>query len=94
VDQNVKFVKIERVGEEESLGAPEVVIYAQALLQIDGPGTAAFPEKQQHAMALLKALPHGRSFVWWVDTVRFPFNPDTTLEPEKRVSDSHGHAHH
>ena len=27
VDQNVKFVKIERVGEEESLAPPEVVIY-------------------------------------------------------------------
>jgi len=87
-DQDVQFIKLEQLGEQDSPGAQEIGIYAYALLRIEGPRTAAFPEKEQHALAILKAAPKGRQYEWWVDAVRFPFNPNTTLLPEKRVVDA------
>jgi len=94
LNQEVHFVKIEQVGEEEGLAAPVVVIYALARLQVDGPATAEFPETRQYALALIQGSPRGRQYDWWVETVRFPYVPDTFVAPGKPADDGHGHPHH
>jgi Domain of unknown function (DUF4190) len=92
-DEHVDFVRIERVGEDESNGI-EIPIFALALYEMNGPGTKEFPEKQQYAMAILKGRVKGKQYEWWVDDVRFPYTPQSYVPSvAKPVDDGHGHAH-
>jgi len=91
-DQHVDFVRLESLGEEEGHGL-EVQIFALALLQVNGPGSREFPEKQQFALAVLKARPKGRQYEWWTESVRFPYEPKTFVAPAKPAGDGHDHAH-
>jgi hypothetical protein len=88
--ENIHFVKIEGVGEEEGHGL-ELQIYAFALYEIDGPGNSEFPEKQQFALAILKARRLGRETEWWTESVKFPYKPATFKAPEAPVGDGHDH---
>jgi len=90
--QHVDFVRLEGVGEEEGHGL-EVQIFALALLEVNGPGSPAFPETRQFALAVLKARPKGRQYEWWAEAVRFPYEPKTFVVPTKPAGDGHDHAH-
>jgi hypothetical protein len=88
--QNVKFVRIEAVGDDEGLGA-DMKIYALALYEIDGPTSTAFPEEREYAIALMKARRTGRIYDWWVDSVIYPVNPKSYALPQEPAGDTHGH---
>jgi Domain of unknown function (DUF4190) len=90
-DEDIHFVKIERVGEDEGHGL-EMQIFALALFEVVGPGNKEFPEKQQFALAVLKARPKGREYEWWTDSIVFPYKPQSYTPTEKAVGDGHNHA--
>jgi Domain of unknown function (DUF4190) len=91
-EEHIEFVKIEAVGEDDSHGA-QIPIYALALFEVHGPGSKAFPEKEQYILAVLKGLLNGKQYEWWVDDIRFPYTPRTYEAPVKAPDDGHGHAH-
>jgi hypothetical protein len=91
-DQDVHFVRLESVGEDDSHGA-EIQLYAFALFEVTGPSSKDFPEKQQFALAILKARSSGRQSEWWVESVKFPYQPQTFVAPAKPVGDGHDHPH-
>jgi hypothetical protein len=91
--QKVRFVQLERVGEDEGTGL-ELQVFATALFEIAGPPSAKFPEEKQYALAVLKARPKGGKYEWWSDTVMFPYTPATYNVPVKPVGDSHGEGGH
>jgi hypothetical protein len=85
------FVDIESQGSDEqgrSLG-----YYATALFEVEGPGSKDFPQKHQYALAIFKGRVQGRHYEWWVEDVRFPYQPRSFRAPDKPVDDGHGHAH-
>jgi hypothetical protein len=88
--ETVRFVKIEDVGEDTSQA---VQIYALGLYEVAGPGNREFPQKQQYALAVFKGRPHGRSYEWWTEMLKFPYVPKSYEPPSKPVDDGHGHAH-
>ena len=90
-DEDVHFIRIERVGEEEGHGL-EMQIFAHALFELVGPGNKEFPEKTQYALVLLKARPKGREYEWWAETTVFPYTPQSFVPTEKPVDDGHNHA--
>ena len=57
------------------------------------PATRSSPKKQQYALAILKGVPKGKQYEWWVDDVRFPYKPKSYVAPAKAPDDGHGHAH-
>jgi hypothetical protein len=89
-DQQVKFVEIESVGDDDSHGT-ELQVFATAVFEITGPPTKEFPEPRQYALAILKARPHGRQYEWWTESVRFPYKPRTYVATPKPADDGHGH---
>jgi hypothetical protein len=88
--QDVRFVKLESVGEDDSHGL-ELQLFALALFEITGPPSAEFPEPQQYALGVLKARPKGRQYEWWTESVKFPYTPRTYEAPVKPVDDGHDH---
>jgi hypothetical protein len=89
---HVHFVDIEDHGTEESGG--QIIYYALALFEIEGSGGKGSPQKPQYALAIFKGLPKakGRGYDWWVDDLRYPYQPKTFQVPDKPVDDGHGHA--
>ena len=57
--QEVKFVKIEAVGDEVGMGT-DLKIYALALFRIEGPPSKDSPLDHEHILAVMKARPVGR----------------------------------
>jgi hypothetical protein len=84
--EQLEFVEIENRG-LEGLNA-----FATALYKVHGPGTGTYPEKEQFALAIFRGQPINRRFEWTVETVKFPYTPDTFVPAEKPVDDGHGHA--
>ena len=87
---DVHFVRIEAVGDEPVHG-PQEQVFAFALYEIDGPTSKKYPEKRQYALAIMKARPSGRRYEWWVESVVFPYTPQSYSAPDKAVGDGHAH---
>ena len=84
--EQIHFVEIENHG-MEGLNA-----VASALYEIHGPGTTAYPEKEQFALVIYHGQPSNRRYEWTVESVKFPYKPNSYVPPEKPVDDGHGHA--
>jgi hypothetical protein len=91
-DDTFHFVDIETQGPDEGQGR-ELGYFATALFEVEGPGSKDFPQKQQYALAIFKGRMKGRHYDWWVEDVRFPYQPRSFRAPAKPVDDGHGHAH-
>jgi hypothetical protein len=91
--EEIHFVRIEAVGEDDSHGGSEIPIFALALYEINGPANEKFPDKKQYALVILKARPSGREYEWWAESVRFPYVPESYAPAEHPVDDGHGHSH-
>jgi hypothetical protein len=87
---DVRFVRIERVGEDDTHGG-ELDIFATALFGVHGPEAAGSTEKEEFALAIMKARPKGRQYEWWIDNLIFPYAPESFVAPEKPVGDGHAH---
>jgi hypothetical protein len=87
------FVRIEGEGVDDSM-AGGVFYFAAALYEVEGAPAGAKGEGDAHryALALFKGLAKGRHYEWWVDDVRFPYQPKSFQMQPKPVDDGHGHA--
>jgi Domain of unknown function (DUF4190) len=91
-DQDLRFVKIQSVGLDDSRGADNT-IYAVAVYEVEGPKSKEFPETHQYAAAVLKGNQKGRHYEWWVEDLRFPYNSESIAPSAPAGGDGHGHAH-
>lgn len=86
-DQKVSFQHVE--GQSDDRDMTPVIL---AVFEIDGPAT---PEHSEHELALgvIKGfMPENSSkYEWWMDDLRYPYQPATYVIPEKPVDDGHGH---
>jgi hypothetical protein len=90
----IHFLNVEGQGADESLTGG-VYYYAAVLYEVEAAaarGAQGTPQ-DQYALALLKGRPRGRHYEWWVDDIRFPYQPKSYQMQAKPVDDGHGHAH-
>ncbi len=66
---------------------------ATALLEVDGPPTPDFPDKEEFALMVMRGRSMNGRFRWVVESLIYPYKPDTYVAPQKPVDDGHGHAH-
>ncbi len=85
--ESIRFVKI------ESKVTHGLDVYAHALLELDGPGSADFPEKEQFALLQIVKGPQAGPYDWVVETLQFPYTPSSTVATVKQADDGHGHSH-
>ena len=88
----MRFIRLEAVGDEATLG-PEVLVYAFALYEIEGPTNKKFHDQRQYILAVMKAKPIGSVYEWWVENLVYPYTPQSYVAPEKPAGDGHDHAH-
>jgi hypothetical protein len=87
-DQEIHFVRLENEAREG------LVLVALALFDVHGPESQDFPQKEEHALVVLKGVAEsGKGYEWWVDDFMYPYKPSSAALPEKPVDDGHGHAH-
>ena len=92
-ERAITFVEIEAIGSED------LTPVALAVFKVEG-GAGGKDDDHDHqgpefALAILKAtVPEGkRAYEWWVDDVRYPYQPKSYVAPAKSTDDGHGHAH-
>ena len=87
-EHTISFVEI------EGLGSEDLIPVALAVYKVEDTGDE--DHEAEYAMAVLKGMiPEGkRGYEWWVDDVRYPYQPQSYVAPVKAGSDDgHGHAH-
>ena len=85
---DIHFETIENVSDD---GAST---YAAALYEVHAPNAKAPAPKEGFALAILKGAKHKGQYQWWVDDVRYPYQPASFVAPAaKAADDGHGHAH-
>lgn len=86
-DHAISFVEI------EGLGSEDLIPVALAVYKVEDVGDK--DHESEFAMAVLKGtVPEGkRGYEWWVDDVRYPYQPKSYVAPVKAADDGHGHAH-
>jgi hypothetical protein len=83
--EEIHFSKI------ESKAIDGLTTYANALIELDGPGSTEFPEKEQFALLLMVKGGDGED--WVVKEVKFPYTPASVAATvEKKDDDGHGQA--
>lgn len=85
--EDVHFVKLERHG------ADGLNQFAAALFELHGPGSEEFPQKEEHALLVMKGAKVGKKVEWYVEDVKYPYEPSTYVHQEKKDDDGHGHSH-
>jgi len=83
----VHFVKL------ESHGLDGLVQFATALYELHGPGSKEFPQQEEHALLLIKGPTVGKRTEWFIEEVKYPYQPASYVHQEKKVDDGHGHSH-
>lgn len=84
-DESIRFSKI------ESKYADGLTYHINALLDIDGPGTAEFPKEQFALVQMIKPAGGGPND-WMVEDFKFPYEPATVIAaPAHKADDGHGH---
>ena len=74
----------------ESKYADGLTHYINALVDLDGPGSAEFPEKEEFALLELIKLPGGPND-WMVKEVKYPYKPaSVAATPITSKDDGHG----
>ncbi len=65
--------------------------YANALIDLDGPATAEYPDKEQFALLDMMKTPGSGPNDWRIRSIRYPYKPASSgLQTEKK-DDGHGH---
>jgi hypothetical protein len=83
----LRFVKIEKYGRDK------LDYYASALFELEQPTSMGHPEGEEFVLVVLKGWNSNRKFDWWVESLAFPYQPDSYKPTPKPVDDGHGHAH-
>jgi hypothetical protein len=76
----------------ESKAVDGLTIYANALIELDGPGTDEFP-KEQFALVEMTKNPGAGPNDWIVKDIRFPYKPASAVAVVEKKDDGHGHGH-
>jgi len=87
-EHTISFVEIEGIGSED------LTPVALAVYKVEDAGDK--DHEPEFAMAVLKGtIPEGkRGYEWWIDDVRYPYQPQSYVAPTKPTGDDgHGHAH-
>lgn len=83
-----------RYGGIESLAVDGLTLYANALIEFDGPGGKENPEKEQFALVELVKVSSAGPNDWMVKEVHFPYTPASKVATvQKGHDDGHGHSH-
>ena len=83
-DAKLHFVGVEGQGVDEGLTG-SIYYYAALLYEVEG------TSPHQHALALVKGQNKGRRYEWWIDDIRYPYEPKSYQVESKPVDDGHGH---
>ena len=68
--------------------------YANALVDLDGPASAKFPDKEEFALVSLIRSPNAGGEDWKVRSITYPYKPASLgLQAEHKDDDGHGHSH-
>jgi hypothetical protein len=86
-DETIRFYKVEK---QAIIGLD---VYANALLEFDGPGSKEFPEKEQFAILQLFKRGGGGADDWEVQEIQFPYTLGTVEPKIEKKDDGHGHGH-
>jgi hypothetical protein len=86
-EQKVSFQRVE--GQADDRDMTPVIL---TIFEVDGPATKNHPEHEL-ALAVIKGFmaENSNKYEWWVDDLRYPYQPSTYVIPEKPVDDGHGH---
>jgi len=84
-NQEIRFSKI------ETKLVDGLTHYANALIDLDGPGTKGNPEKEQFALIDMIKTPGGGRKDWRIRTVKYPYIPASAGLQAERKDDGHGH---
>ncbi len=85
--EEIRFARI------ETKVVDGLTTYANALVELDGPGSKDFPEKEQFALVEMVKGPHAGPYDWVVESIRFPYTPASAVATAKAADDGHGHGH-
>ena len=83
--QEIHFSKI------ESKLVDGLTQYANALVDLDGPGTTANPEKEQFALIEMIKTPGSGRLDWRIRSIKYPYEPASTGVQAEKKDDGHGH---
>jgi hypothetical protein len=86
-DQDFHFVRLETEADEG------LTALALGVFEVHGPESKDFPHKEEHALVIMKGMSTENGYEWWVDDMRYPYEPNTAVIQEKAADDGHGHAH-
>jgi hypothetical protein len=84
-DQDIHFVKLEGEADEGTN------LVALALLEVHGPESKEFPNKEEYVLAIMKGSSVDGAYEWWVEDVKYPYTPATAVIQQKPADDGHGH---
>jgi hypothetical protein len=84
--EEIHFSKI------ESKAVDGLTVYANALLELDGPGSETFP-KEQFALIQMMKRPGAGPSDWEVKEIQFPYKPASTVAVVEKHGHDDGHGH-
>jgi hypothetical protein len=84
---DIHFVEIEATADDGNM------LYANAVYEIHSPEAKNADDKEQFALALMKATEFEGQYAWWVESVQFPYKRGTHVQQAAPVDDGHGHGH-
>jgi uncharacterized protein DUF4190 len=67
--------------------------YASIRLRLEGPTSKQYPQSVEYALLAMKGQREGGKLQWWLEDIRFPYQPKTHVVQPKPVDDGHGHGH-
>jgi Domain of unknown function (DUF4190) len=87
-NSDVHFAFIEATEDDGKL------IYGGAVYKIHTPDLKTGKEKEEYALAVMKAEKLGGKYTWWVEAITYPYQIGTHVKTEPAADDGHGHGGH
>ncbi len=84
--QEIKYTKIEKKYIDG------LTIYANALVEVDGPATKEYPKKAYGVIQMTKG-PGAGAYDWVVQDFKYPYTPESAALEIQAKDDGHGHSH-
>lgn len=86
-DEDIHFDKI------ESKVTYGLTTYVNALLELHGPGSKDFPQKEEYALLRIRKDDGNARGEWTVEEIGYPYEAGSHVEKVEAPDDGHGHAH-
>lgn len=69
-------------------------LYAGAIYKVHFPDPKTSKEKEEYALAIIKASKEEGDYAWWLEKVQFPYKVGSHVTTPAPVDDGHGHGGH